>query len=158
MDPSFPIIRSEWEQGQSTLISQVAQLPIAETVTHGNRFFHLVALHDDALIPVGTARLPEVLGFGRMEHAVSASHLEAFDVHIATGTATLVNQHAIVLDEHILIRRALADDALHAVGLVQRQERQALAHLLLLGRVYLRTLVGIDGIVGAHQSAVGNNL
>ena len=143
------------------MISQVAQLPIAETVAHGNRFLHLVALHDDTLIPVGTARLPEVLGFGRMEHAVGASHLKAFDIHIATGTATLVvqvNQHAIVLDEHILIRRALADDALHAVGLVQRQERQALAHLLLLGRVYLRTLVGIDGIVGAHQSAVGNNL
>ena len=161
INPSFPVIGSEWEQWQTTLIGQIAQLPVAETIAHGNGFLDLVTFHNDALVPIDSARTPEVLGLGRMEYAVGTSDLKTLDVHIATGATTLVvqvNQHAVVLDEHVFIRRTLTDKALHAIGLVKRQEGQTLAHLLLLSRVYLGRLVRIDGIVGTYQSAVGNNL
>ena len=96
-----------------------------------------------------------------MEYAVVACYLEALDILETTDGTTLVvevKHDGVALDVHIFIRRTLADDATHAVGLVQCQESQALAHLLLLGRVNLSALVRIDSIVGAHQSAIGNNL
>ena len=77
INPSFPVIGSEWEQWQTTLIGQIAQLPVAETIAHGNRFLYLVAIYDDALVPIGSARTPEVLGLGRMEYAVGTSDLKS---------------------------------------------------------------------------------
>ena len=74
---SFPVIGSEWEQWESTLIGQIAQQPVAETIAHGNGGLDLVALDDDALIPIGTAGPPEVLGGGWMEHAVGTSDLKS---------------------------------------------------------------------------------
>ena len=99
--------------------------------------------------------------FGGMEHTITACYFETLDILETTDGTTLVVevQHdGVALDVHILIRRALADDTTHAVGLVQSQEGQALAHLLLLGRMNLSAFIGIDGIVGTNQSAVGNNL
>ena len=96
-----------------------------------------------------------------IEHLVGTSHLEALNIHEPADGATLVvqvNHHRIVLDLHILKRRTHTDDGTHAVSLIQRQESQTLAHLLLLGRVNLRAFVGVNTVVGTYQPTVGDNL
>ena len=96
-----------------------------------------------------------------MEYAVVACYLETLDILETTDGTTLVvevEHDGVALDVHIFIRRTLANDSIHAIGLVQCQESQTLTHLLLLGWVNLSAFVRIDCIIGANQSAIGNNL
>ena len=96
-----------------------------------------------------------------MEHTILTSHLET--LHLFEGRITPVvvlqmNEHRVTLDGHILIRRALILYGLKAIVAVQSRESQALTHLLLLRRMDLRGLVGIDEVVDAHKRTVGNDL
>ena len=157
----LPIICAEGEQGQASGIAQIAQQEVAETVTNGNRLFYLRTADNETLVPSTATRLPEMLSLGRMEHTVSTCNLETLNIREATHASTLVvevNHDLVVLDIHLLERRTLTDNRVESVGLIQREKCQALAHLLLLGRMNLQRLVGIDSVIDTHQSAIGNNL
>ena len=102
-----------------------------------------------------------MLSLSRMEHTVLTGNLKTLDVRKTTDGTTLiveVQHHLVILDVHFLERRTLADDGTHAVGFVQCQESQTLTNLLFLGGMYLRDFIGIDTVVGADQSAIGNYL
>ena len=76
----LPVIRAEGEEGEIGGILHVAELEIAEAVADGNRSLHLGTGELDGLVPVATARLPEMLSRGRMEDTVLARQLETPDI------------------------------------------------------------------------------
>ena len=158
---NLPVIRAEGEEGQVAGILHVANLEILETVTYGYGIFDLVGGQFDGLVPIAATLLPEVLGGGRVEHFVLTGDLKALDIlegRIGVVVVTKVDIDSTVLDVHILVGGALIEDALETVVTVQGREGETLTHLLLLGRVDLTVLVGIDQVVDTDKTAVGDDL
>ena len=96
---------------------------------------------------------------GRIEHAILAGHLKAAQV-IVTADA-----HLKVLERHPslpafrlprLVLRAEAINLLQAIGQVQGQIAEAMTHNVLVARVDIVPLVGLDGIVGRNHRTVRN--
>ena len=102
-----------------------------------------------------------MLGSSRVEHLVGTCQFKAFNtLKTVVGTKRIVKvyHHRVSLNLHVFIRRAFADDGRKTIGLIQCQESQTLANLLLLGRMYLSALVWEYAVVGAYQSTIGYHL
>ena len=96
-----------------------------------------------------------------MEHLVLACDLEA--LHVLEGGICVVvvfqmDHDGIAFHLHILERRTLIHQSFKAVVAIQGCIGQTLTHLLLLGRMNLGKLVGIDQVVDAYQRTVGDDL
>ena len=161
MPNNLPVVCAEGEEGQVAGILHVANLEILETVTYGYGILDLVGGQFDGLVPISATLLPEVLGGGRVEHLVLTGNLKALDIlerRIGVVVVVKVDIDGTVLDVHILVGGALIEDALETVVTVQGREGETLTHLLLLGRVDLTVLVGIDQVVDTDKTAVGDDL
>ena len=161
MPNNLPVVCAEGEEGQVAGILHVANLEILETVTYGYGILDLVGGQFDGLVPISATLLPEVLGGGRVENLVLTGDLKALDIlegRIGVVVVVKVDIDGTVLDVHILVGGALIEDALETVVTVQGREGETLTHLLLLGRVNLTVLVGIDQVVDTDKTAVGDDL
>ena len=150
----LPIVSTEREERQVGGVLHIAHLEVLETIAHGHRLLHIGAAHNDGLIPVATAGLPEVLRLGRMEHTVVASHLETLNHLIRCISMVVVlqvDEDGVTFYHHVFVRRTLIEHLLKPIVTVQGGISQTFAHLLLLCGVYLRCLVWIDQVVGAYQ-------
>ena len=102
-----------------------------------------------------------MLCLGGVEDLVLTGNLKPLDI-LEGGVGVVVvvqmDEDGIVLYQHILVGGALIKDTLEAVVAVQGRKGQTLSHLLLLGRMNLTVLIGINEVVDADHTAVGDDL
>lgn len=128
--------------GQSPAVGEVADPEVAEAVAHGRGFRNLLRRNDQPHLPVDR-------DVGRMEHPVGAAELETLDAHQTVEPVFSVVQR----NDRLAVGKlrgtetgTVAMDGLLSVGPVQGHAGQPVTDVVLVRRMDVAPLVGLDQI------------